>query len=743
LGKKVDGAERKGAKQMATRFLGPDFQINIDSGSGLGIEGNQTSPQITTLSDGRFAMAYLSDHGDGLNSDLDPVVAIFNADGSASPVRFDDIYNFSSLQVDPAIASAGGGGFAVVFTSSTHADETRDTDGNNITYVPVIGNGRFGDALGVGDFNRAGHANLVHPTIATLSSGRQVVAFERVFAPGIDDDIFLNVVSADGKTTEFAPDSPVIVSNGVDFEADPAVAAIGEKALVAYEFSTSSTDIVARIFDGTNDTIGNPFLIADHASSLSSPKVAALDDHRVVIIYTDFDRMFGRIYDSRDGSLSAEFAVDQPNPRDSNPAVAATADGGFFVAWHTLVGSVVDVLARRYNSDGQPMGQQFIVNPPPIITGGDLDAALAVSGANALFAWVDTQARAGDPSPNGVRGRVMSLTTQPDFNDNGVSDVLWRNDNGTLAAWDMNRNGAIGSSSELKFGGVAIRPDASWTVAGITDFSGDGRADILWRNAGGPLAIWTVNGNTITDSAAIRDSSGNMVQPTAAWSVAGVGDFNFDGKSDILWRSGGGSLALWTMDGSVIASSGPVTSAGSAVSVGASWNVAGIGDFNGDGSSDVVWRGASGELAEWQMNGSTIASSVDLTFNGAVVRPDASWSVAGVGDFNADGNSDLLWRNANGSLVEWLMDGSSILSSSAVNSGGAAVTPDASWHVVEIGDFNLDARTDILWRNDSGALAEWMMNGSNIVASTTPGSGGGAAAPDASWHTQARPTNFA
>jgi hypothetical protein len=173
-----------------------------------------------------------------------------------------------------------------------------------------------------------------------------------------------------------------------------------------------------------------------------------------------------------------------------------------------------------------------------------------------------------------------------------------------------------------------------------------------------------------------------------------------------------------------------------------SWSVAGIGDFSGDGRSDVIWRNASGEVVEWQMNGSVVDGSADLNAGGVAVRPDASWSIAGVGDFNADGKSDLLWRNSNGSLVEWLMDGSSIASSSVITSGGAVVAPDASWHLVEIGDFNLDARTDILWRNDNGALAEWMMNGNRIVATTTPSFGGSAEAPDASWHTQAKPTDF-
>src|SRR5262249_29905929 len=146
--------------------------------------------------------------------------------------------------------------------------------------------------------------------------------------------------------------------------------------------------------------------------------------------------------------------------------------------------------------------------------------------------------------------------------------------------------------------------------------------------------------------------------------------------------------------------------------------------------------------AEWNMNGATITSSGELTAAGVPARPDATWSVAGLGDFNADGNSDILWRNANGSLAEWQLNGMSITGSGNITQGGVAVTPDATWHIVEVGDFNGDSQFDILWRNDNGALAEWLMNGTAIMSSVTPNASGMAVAPDSTWSTQARPANF-
>jgi len=166
------------------------------------------------------------------------------------------------------------------------------------------------------------------------------------------------------------------------------------------------------------------------------------------------------------------------------------------------------------------------------------------------------------------------------------------------------------------------------------------------------------------------------------------------------------------------------------------------GDFNGDGNRDILWRSTSGQVSLWTMNGSTITGGGDLTSGGVAVRPDASWSIAGIGDFNNDGNSDILWRNSSGALNLWLMNGTTITSGGPVTSGGVAVSPDASWHVVQIGDFNGDGNSDILWRNDSGVLSEWLMNGNTITQSVTPTFNGSTVSPDASWSTQAKPTNF-
>jgi hypothetical protein len=142
--------------------------------------------------------------------------------------------------------------------------------------------------------------------------------------------------------------------------------------------------------------------------------------------------------------------------------------------------------------------------------------------------------------------------------------------------------------------------------------------------------------------------------PTS-WSVAQTGDFNGDGKTDILWYNQNGDTAIWLMTAN--GTQMQVLSVTDFGIVPTSWTIAGTGDFNGDGRSDILWHNMNGDTSIWLMTASGTQVEVLSTTDFGVIPP--SWNVALIGDFNGDGFGDILWRNANGDTSIWLMTGTS------------------------------------------------------------------------------------
>ena len=86
---------------------------------------------------------------------------------------------------------------------------------------------------------------------------------------------------------------------------------------------------------------------------------------------------------------------------------------------------------------------------------------------------------------------------------------------------------------------------------------------------------------------------------------------------------------------------------------GADWKAVGTGDFNGDGQTDIVWEHTDGRILLWNMSGTTFLNAVRLR-NG----PSAAtgWKIGGAGDFNLDGKTDLLLRHTNGQTRFWFFN---------------------------------------------------------------------------------------
>jgi hypothetical protein len=135
----------------------------------------------------------------------------------------------------------------------------------------------------------------------------------------------------------------------------------------------------------------------------------------------------------------------------------------------------------------------------------------------------------------------------------------------------------------------------------------------------------------------------------------------------------------------------------------------GTGDFNGDGNPDMLWLNADDTLTIHEMNGSSVIGAADLP------APPPSWHLVGTGDLNGDGKSDILWQNSGGEVGIWEMNGTSI--ASAVSPGN----PGAAWEFQGASDVDGDGKDDLLFMNPiTNQTQTWLMNGTQVTAMQAP-----------------------
>jgi len=322
---------------------------------------------------------------------------------------------------------------------------------------------------------------------------------------------------------------------------------------------------------------------------------------------------------------------------------------------------------------------------------GNADLELRDSGNNLLYSSANTGAAADAILLDRLNAGTYYIRIHNDaevgssaysFKVQGFenrSDIIWRNytpTNGAILSWRM--DGVAYQGTDL----IAYFPDPNWRAEAVADFDGDGVSDIAWRNvAVGVNAIWLLNAN-----GSVRVSAGiPSIAANSGWRIAGAGDFTGDGKADLIWRNTStGNTSIWQMDGAVYKGSvgfAPNIISGGLVSP--DWSIAGVADFNLDGHSDILWRNLNGgQNYIWYMNKNNALAGVDVfDLGGGTAVTDQRWRIEGVGDFNRDGSPDIIWRlydGVTGSVRVWHMN-----NNRQIEGVGVTLLKDTNWEIVD------------------------------------------------------------
>jgi hypothetical protein len=276
-----------------------------------------------------------------------------------------------------------------------------------------------------------------------------------------------------------------------------------------------------------------------------------------------------------------------------------------------------------------------------------------------------------------------------------------------------------GAFSESNLGGIG-------SSIGVTDFSGDGKADLVVADPDGTADVYLGIGNGTFQTPLYYPAGPNPL-------LVATGDFNGDGKPDVvvvnylpalpgLTDSEQVRVLLGKGDGSLEAALPPITISGAPASIA-------LADFNGDGRLDVAIVQSETNTASILLGkgDGTFASPLTFALGGTPAQVQAA-------DMDGDGRPDLVVMFASAApafaVFRGLGDGafaapvnySDIMAPSAmaigdVNGDGRLDVVLAEGNTVNVffgtpltvpvpDDFNGDGRADLIWQDPNSGLAQ-------------------------------------
>ncbi|BBK43601.1 hypothetical protein STVA_36210 [Allostella vacuolata] len=146
----------------------------------------------------------------------------------------------------------------------------------------------------------------------------------------------------------------------------------------------------------------------------------------------------------------------------------------------------------------------------------------------------------------------------------------------------------------------------------------------------------------------------------------------------------------WSPRGLVAVAAGTpagFTGANLVASPGAGWEFRGTGDFNNDGQDDLLWWNPGLSAAAYSLRtGNTTFSAMQW-----IGGPGDGWIVADIADVTGNGADDLIWTTA---------DGSDVRVSNGASAAGTSITLSGDWVYGGVGNFDGNGY-DIVWRSDA------------------------------------------
>ncbi len=369
---------------------------------------DQGNPHVVALSNGNFAVTWVSNLQDG--SDLGVYVRVFTATGTAVTGEIAVNTTTTNDQEGVRIAALTGGGFVVTWESD----------------------GQDGDQKGIYSqrYDNSGIAQGGETQVHTTTAGNQFDP--RVGA--LNDGGYLIVW-----------DSNATGSNEIMAQRfDAAGAAVGS------EFQVNTTT----------------------AGSQDDGVITALTGGGFVVIWESNgqdgsdDGLFGQRFNASGTAIGGEFQINTTVTNDQvQVSVVSLDDGGFLVSWQSLNqdGDSYGVYAQQFDASATKVNGEFQINTTTAKSQADVELTVLQDGRVVAVYESNLQDGDGDTvvgriftptlnenSPNGTVVAVASQTIDPD-DDNGFTYSLVDNAGGAFAINSATGQITVANSSLIDY----------------------------------------------------------------------------------------------------------------------------------------------------------------------------------------------------------------------------------------------------------------------------------------------------
>jgi RHS repeat-associated protein len=204
--------------------------------------------------------------------------------------------------------------------------------------------------------------------------------------------------------------------------------------------------------------------------------------------------------------------------------------------------------------------------------------------------------------------------------------------------------------------------------------------------------------NSGISAAPVAGSNAVLYQdPGASWQLVGAGDFDGNGTPDLVyWDPNNGDVVVDYYSGATLTSYAYLHAQPSP------WKVVAVADVNGDGVPDLIWQNTSTNQVTVNYYGGTGGATYEgWNWMNSAGEP-SGWNVVGAADFDGNGTPDLVWQYAPTTDVTVnyysysQANGPTYTGWAWLNSSG-----EPGWAVVGAADMNQDGVPDLIWINNS------------------------------------------